>query len=330
MAEAGGGRTRASAFRRLLRDRAAVGGLGIIVAVTVAVILAPVLSPADPLTQDVANRYAPAGADHPLGTDQLGRDTLSRLLHGGRYSLGMALTASLGIAVLGIALGLAAASYGGRVDNVINRLADVFLALPTLVLMLVVVGLLGQGLRNLIISVILVGWPSYARIVRGMAMSVREREFVAAARAAGAGRTRIALRHLGPNVVGPVVVLTTIDLGRVLLAVSSLSFLGFGVTAPTPEWGAMVSGARSFFTSHPELIFPPGIAITLMVLAFNLAGDGLRDVLDPHDIEGGARWDRARRRPRGALRPRSLSANGRAPATPTPAAEAGAPAHPDR
>lgn len=284
--------TRAGPLRRLLRDRAAVVGLGIATVVALAVLLAPWISPQGPIDQDVADRYAPVSAEHPLGTDQLGRDILSRLLHGGRYSLGMALAASAGITVVGLVLGLASASFGRVTDTVVNRIADVFLALPTLVLMLVVVGLLGQGLRNLIIAVILVGWPTYARVVRGMALSVREREFVTAAEAAGASRVRIATRHLAPNVLGPVIVLSTIDLGRVLLAVSALSFLGFGVTSPTPEWGAMLSDARGFFTSHPELIFPPGVAITVMVLAFNLAGDGLRDALDPHNVEGGARWDR--------------------------------------
>ncbi len=280
-----------SPLGRLLGDRAAVVGLAIIAVVVAGSLLAPWVA-ADPIAQDVGNRYAPRSIDHPLGTDQLGRDTLARILHGGRYSLGMSLAASLGIAVLGVVLGLASASYGRATDTVINRLADVFLALPTLVLMLVVVGLLGQGLRNLVIAVILVGWPTYARIVRGMALATREREFVTAAEAAGASRARIALRHLAPNLIGPVIVLTTIDLGRVLLAVSALSFLGFGVTSPTPEWGAMLSDARTLFTSHPELMLPPGIAITVMVLAFNLAGDGLRDVLDPRDVEGGARWDR--------------------------------------
>ncbi len=289
--------TRAGPLRRLLRDKAAVVGLGIATVVALAVLLAPWISPQGPIDQDVADRYAPASAEHPLGTDQLGRDILSRLLHGGRYSLGMALAASAGITVVGLVLGLASASFGWVTDTVVNRIADVFLALPTLVLMLVVVGLLGQGLSNLIIAVILVGWPTYARVVRGMALSVRAREFVTAAEAAGASRVRIAARHLAPNVLGPVIVLSTIDLGRVLLAVSALSFLGFGVTSPTPEWGAMLSDARGFFTSHPELIFPPGIAITVMVLAFNLAGDGLRDALDPHNVEGGARWDRRRRVP---------------------------------
>lgn len=289
--------TRAGPLRRLFRDRAAVVGLGIATVVALAVLLAPWISPQGPIDQDVADRYAPVSAEHPLGTDQLGRDILSRLLHGGRYSLGMALAASAGITVVGLVLGLASASFGRVTDTVVNRIADVFLALPTLVLMLVVVGLLGQGLRNLIIAVILVGWPTYARVVRGMALSVREREFVTAAEAAGASRVRIAARHLAPNVLGPVIVLSTIDLGRVLLAVSALSFLGFGVTSPTPEWGAMLSDARGFFTSHPELIFPPGVAITVMVLAFNLAGDGLRDALDPHNVEGGARWDRRRRVP---------------------------------
>ena len=176
------------------------------------------------------------------------------------------------------------------------RVADVFLALPTLILALVVVGLLGQGLRNLIITIIFVQWPSYARIVRGMALKLREREFVEAARAVGASRPRLVLRHVLPNLLGPIVVLTTLDMGRVLLAVSGLSFLGFGVRPPTPEWGAMLADARKYLHRAPQLLIWPGLAITLMVLAFNLAGDGLRDMLDPRTVESTPGWERRRRR----------------------------------
>jgi peptide/nickel transport system permease protein len=156
--------------------------------------------------------------------------------------------------------------------------------------------LLGQGLRNLVITIIFVQWPSYARIVRGMALKVREREFVEAAQAVGASRPRIVLRHVLPNLIGPIAVLSTLDLGRVLLAVSGLSFLGFGVSPPTPEWGAMLSDAKTFIDKAPQLLFWPGLAITSMVLAFNLAGDGLRDLLDPRNVESTPGWERRRRR----------------------------------
>jgi peptide/nickel transport system permease protein len=178
------------------------------------------------------------------------------------------------------------------------RVADVFLALPTLILALVVVGLLGQGLRNLIITIVLVQWPGYARIVRGMTLKVRERDFVEAARAAGASRLRIVLRHVAPNLVGPVVVLSTLDMGRVLLAVSGLSFLGFGISPPTPEWGAMLADAKIFLDRAPQLLAWPGMSITTMVLAFNLAGDGLRDLLDPHTLDTVPGGEKRRRRRR--------------------------------
>ncbi len=198
----------------------------------------------------------------------------------------MALSASLGITVLGVLLGLLAGVYGRAVDTVIMRVVDVLLALPTLILALVIVGLLGQGLRNLILTIILVQWPRYARLVRGMALKLREREFIEAARAVGATRTRLMLRHVTPNLIGPVVVFTTIDMGRTLLTVSALSFLGFGVSPPTPEWGAMLSEARHLIDRAPQLLVYPGLAITLVVLSFNLAGDGLRDLLDPHTETG--------------------------------------------
>lgn len=269
------------ALRRFFADRTALVGLAIVVLLALSALLAPWLSGHDPNQTNFSERYAPRSWDHPLGTDNVGRDELSRILHGGRLSLGMAVSATLGITVLGIVLGLVAGVYGRRVDSVIMRLADVLLALPTLILALVVVGLLGQGLRNLIITIILVQWPRYARLVRGMALKVRERDFVEAARAAGATRTRLMWRHIGPNLIGPVAVFSTIDMGNTLLVVSSLSFLGFGVPPPAPEWGGMLAEARSLLDQAPRLLVYPGAAITLAVLGFNLAGDGLRDLLDP-------------------------------------------------
>ena len=287
---------RGRGLRRLLRDRSAVVGMVVVVLFVAGAIAAPGVAPHPPNATDVGNRFAPPSLDHPLGTDHVGRDELSRILHGARLSLGMALSATAGITVLGIILGMIAGMYGRRVDSAIMRVVEVLQSLPLLILALVVVGLLGQGLRNLIITIALLGWTGYARIVRGMTFKLRDREFVEAAHAVGATRLRIALRHVAPNLVGPVVVLSTLNMGSVLLAVSGLSFLGFGIAPPTAEWGAMVSEARAYLDKAPQLLAWPGLAITLMVLAFNLAGDGLRDFLDPRTGEDSPGWERRRRR----------------------------------
>ncbi len=285
-------------FRRLLKDRTAVAGLVIITVVVLAAILAPWVARHDPIQTDFTNRFQPVSKAHPLGTDNLGRDVFARIVYGARLSLGMAVSATVGITVLGVVLGLVAGMYGRIAETAIMRTVDVLLALPTLILALVVVGLLGQGLRNLIITIILVQWPRYARLVRGMTLKIREQDFVEAARAVGASRPRIMFRHVAPNLLGPTVVFSTIDMGSTLLSVSALSFLGFGVGPPTPEWGAMLAEARSFLDRAPLLLAWPGIAITLMVLAFNLAGDGLRDLLDPRTVESTPGWERRRLRRR--------------------------------
>ncbi len=271
-------------LRQLLRDRALMFGLGVVAAFALAALLAPLLASHDPNQTDFLNRFASPSAEHLLGTDHLGRDEFARILHGGRLSLGMALTATGGITLLGIGLGLAAAVYGRLVEAIVMRLVDMLLSIPTLIQALVVVGLLGQGLRNLIITIIFVQWPRYARLVRGMALKVREQTFVEAGRAVGGSRTWIALRHILPNLIGPVVVFSTVDMGSTLLAVSGLSFLGFGVPPPAAEWGAMLSEARFQIERAPQLLLYPGVAITLVVLGFNLAGDGLRDLLDPRSL----------------------------------------------
>ncbi len=282
------------ALRRLVRDRSAAVGMVVVLLFVLGAIAAPWLAPQDPNVTDFGNRFAPPSLDHPLGTDHVGRDELSRLLHGARLSLGMAFAATAGITVLGLLLGMVAGMYGKVVDSVIMRVVEVLQSLPLLILALVVVGLLGQGLRNLIITIALLGWTNYARIVRGMTFKLRDREFVQAAQAVGASRLRIMVRHIAPNLIGPVVVLSTLNMGSVLLAVSGLSFLGFGIAPPTAEWGAMVSEARSYLDKAPLLLAWPGLAITLMVLAFNLAGDGLRDFLDPRTGEDSPGWERRR------------------------------------
>jgi peptide/nickel transport system permease protein len=284
------------AWKRLIRDRTALVGLTVILVVGLACLFAPLLAKHDPIVTDFGARFLSPSRNHPMGTDNVGRDTFSRILHGGRLSLGMAVSATAGITIVGLFLGLVAGVYGRLAETLIMRVVDVLLAMPTLILALVIVGLLGQSLRNLVITIILVQWPRYARLVRGMALRIREQEFVEAARAVGASRMRIMLRHIAPNLVGPVIVFSTIDMGSTLLAVSGLSFLGFGVGPPTPEWGAMLSEARGFLDKAPQLLIWPGASITLMVLAFNLAGDGLRDLLDPRTVEATPGLERRRRR----------------------------------
>ncbi|MFN2555325.1 MAG: ABC transporter permease [Nitriliruptorales bacterium] len=268
-------------LRRLTRDRSAVVGMAVIIVFLSAALSASWLSPYDPSAVDLSQRFASPSAQHPLGTDNLGRDVLSRLLHGASLSISMTVMATGGITLIGLAMGLVAGTYRGRVDALIARLVDILLALPTLILALVVVGLLGQGIRNLVIAIVVVRSPRYARVVRGATLSILERPFIEAARAVGSSQGRIMLRHVLPHLLGPVVVLSTLDMGITLLAVSSLSFLGLGVGPPTPEWGAMVAEAKDYLDRAPQLLVYPGLAITFLVLAFNLVGDGLRDFLDP-------------------------------------------------
>jgi peptide/nickel transport system permease protein len=306
---------RRRAFRRLARDRSAVAGLIVIVLFMLAAVFAPLLARHDPIETNFSNRFATPSASHPLGTDNVGRDMFARILHGARLSIGMAVSATVGITLLGIFLGLVAGMYGRFAETIIMRTVDVLLALPTLILALVVVGLLGQGLRNLIITIVLVQWPRYARLVRGMTLKIREQVFVEAARAVGASRIRIMFRHVAPNLLGPIVVFSTIDMGATLLSVSALSFLGFGVGPPTPEWGATLAEARAFIDRAPQLIAWPGIAITVMVLAFNVAGDGLRDLLDPRTVESTPGLERRglRRRWRRSVEPVPAPATGDLP-----------------
>lgn len=277
--------TRKRALRRLVRDRSAAAAMIVVLLFVLGAVAAPWVAPHPPNETDFGNRFASPSIEHPLGTDHVGRDELSRILHGARLSLGMTVAATAGITILGLLFGMIAGTYGRLVDSAVMRAVDVLQALPPLIMALVVVGLLGQGLRNMIITIALLGWTSYARVVRGMTFKLRDREFVQAAHAAGASRLRIMLRHVAPNLVGPVVVLSTLNMGSVLLTVSGLSFLGFGITPPTAEWGGMVSEARDFLDNAPQLLAWPGLAITLMVLSFNLAGDGLRDFLDPRTAD---------------------------------------------
>lgn len=261
-----------------------VVGLGIIVVVALAAIVGPLVAPYDPLAQELANRLQGPSVAHPLGTDQLGRDVLSRLLYGTRLSLGIAVVVTVIRLAVGTAIGLLSGYAGGWLDEFLMRLVDVQLAFPGLVLALVIAGILGPSLRNVMLALALVGWASYARLVRGAVLEAKERNFVRAARLMDVSRFRIAIRHLLPNVAGPVIVLATLNTGTVILGTAGLSFIGLGAQPPTPEWGTMLSTGRHHLRSAWWIANGPGVAIMLTVLGFTLLGDGLRDVLDPkHD-----------------------------------------------
>ena len=268
-------------LRQLARDRAAVVGLVIIVLLAALALAAPLIAPHDPATQHLHERLAAPNLTFPLGTDNLGRCLLSRLLYGARVSLTAATAASVLVLLIGVSAGAIAGYAGGWVDMAIMRIVDLLLAFPLLVLALAITGFIGVGMGSVLVGVVSVWWASYARIVRGLVLSLRERPFVEAARAMGASPARIVIRHLLPNVLPPIIVLATLEMGSLLLVISGLNFLGLGVQPPTPEWGAMLNDGRPFLRSAPQLMIYPGLAISLAVMGFNLLGDGLRDRLDP-------------------------------------------------
>ena len=268
-------------WRLLLGDRTAVFGLVVVTVLVLAAVFAPLLAPHNPNTVAILDKHASPSLDHPLGTDNLGRDNLSRVLFGARQTIGTAVLASGAVALIGIFLGVLAGYLGGVVDAVISRVVDVVLAFPPFLVALAVTGVLGPGLGHVAIALIAVWWARYARIVRSAVIAERGKPYMEAARAVGSSRTRTVRRHLLPNIIAPVVVLTTLDTGDLLLAISGLSFLGLGVRPPTAEWGAMLSEARTYLSTAPLLMVWPGLALFLLVLGFNLLGDGLRDALDP-------------------------------------------------
>lgn len=268
-------------LRRLLRDPLSATGLVIVTLLVLAAVLAPYLAPHDPATTNATNRLAGHSAIHPLGTDELGRDLLSRLLFGARWSLGIAVLATVVVMLIGILVGTISGYYGGVVDTLIMRVVDVLLALPNLVLYLAIVGTLGPGIRNVFIALVSISWASYARVVRGLVLASRERDYVRASLALGASDQRLMLHHILPNVISPVAILASLQAGGVILALAALGFFGLGAQPPTPEWGTMINQARLFLQTAPTLMIYPGIAISLAVLGCNLLGDGLRDTLDP-------------------------------------------------
>lgn len=256
-------------------------GATIVLAVVLAALLAPWIAPHPPARQRLADAFAAPSATYPLGTDHLGRDILSRLLFGARTTLG-ATALVLGI-ILAIAfvVGMLAGYCGGWVDHVLMRLVDLVLAFPGLLLAVAVAGTLGPGLLNVTLALALVWWAGYARLIRGLVLEVRRREYVEAAEALGVPPVRVVLRHIMPNILGPVVILASLDIGAIVISIAGLNLLGLGAQPPTPEWGAMLNDAQPFLQTDPQLIVGPALAIVLTVLGWNLIGDSLRDWLDP-------------------------------------------------
>ena len=278
--------------RTWARDLVALAGLAVIALTVAAALLAPLVAPADPVKNDLLSRLTPPmwaqGGEraHPLGTDTLGRDLLSRLLYGARVSLVVALAAVALAGVVGVALGLVCGYYGGWLDDVVMRIGDIHLAFPVILLGFVVLSVVGASLATVIAVLAVTSWITYARIVRGEALSLRDRDFVEAARALGARDGYLLRRHVLPNVWPPIIVVATFSVARVIIAEASLSFLGMGVPPPAPTWGAMLDEGRNYLTTGWWLALFPGVAILLLVLGVNLVGDWLRDLLDPRLEKG--------------------------------------------
>ncbi|MBT9173094.1 MAG: Glutathione transport system permease protein GsiD [Syntrophomonadaceae bacterium] len=266
---------------QLRRNRLALCGAAVLAFFTVVALLAPWLAPYSPTAQNLPASLQPPGPAHLLGTDEFGRDILSRIIFGARFSLPVGFF-SVAIALAGGGLlGMLAGYYGGRLDNLIMRVMDVMLALPTILLAIVIVTALGPGLTNVMVAVGISLIPNFARVAKAAVLGVRELEYVEAARASGAGTLRVIFRHILPNSLAPIIVQGTLSVAGAILSAAALSFIGLGAQPPTPEWGSMLSSGRAFLRDAPHVTTFPGLAILLTVLALNLFGDGLRDALDP-------------------------------------------------
>ncbi|RBO52004.1 D,D-dipeptide ABC transporter permease [Rhodovulum sp. BSW8] len=267
------------AFRR---NPMAMFGLAILIALLAIGALAPWIAPHDPFYQDLTARLQPLGTPgHPLGTDSLGRDILSRLIYGSRITLYIVTLVALIAPLAGLIVGTVSGYLGGWVDMVLMRITDIFLAFPRLVLALAFVAALGAGIENAVLAIALTAWPPYARIARAETLTLRNADFISAVRLHGAGPIRIITRHIWPLCISSLIVRVTLDMAGIILAAAGLGFLGLGAQPPSPEWGAMISEGRRFILDHWWVATMPGLAIFTVSLAFNLLGDGLRDVLDP-------------------------------------------------
>ncbi len=268
-------------WKRMARNKFAMFGLAIILILIICAIFADVIAPYGYADQDLQRRFLPPSLEHPFGTDNFGRDVFSRVIYGTRISLQVGFVA-VGIAsVIGGLLGALAGYYGKFIDNAIMRVIDVMLAIPSILLAIAIAASFGSGLTNVMIAVGISSIPTYARIVRASVLSVREQEFVEAARATGASDLRIIFSHILPNAMSPVIVQATLGVASAILSAAGLSFIGLGIQPPIPEWGAMLSAGRAYLREYPHMVMFPGVTIMVTIFALNLFGDGLRDALDP-------------------------------------------------
>jgi peptide/nickel transport system permease protein len=280
-------RQRTNQFRRnlnrfLVKNRLNLVGVIIVLGFLFLAAFGPMLAPYDPNAQDITNSKLLAPSwDHPMGTDELGRDVLSRIMAGTRISLRVAVVVLFFAVVTGTIIGAISGFMGGMVDEILMRFTDMFLAFPAFVLAIAIAASLGKSLNNTMIALSTVFWPWYARLVRAQVLSIKQRDFVDAARSIGLSPSRLLMRHILPNAISVVIIQVTLDVGYAVLATSSLSFIGLGAQPPLPEWGTMMSTARNYFRDAWWYITFPGIALTLTVFAFNVLGDGLQDALDP-------------------------------------------------
>ncbi len=272
-------------WKRLFKNKMAVIMMSLIVVVAVLGIFAPLFAPNDPYENNILNKFAGFSFQYPLGTDQLGRCILSRMIYGIRPTLFLSLVTMAGTIGLGCIMGLLAGYFRGPVDEIIMRAVDVMMSFPSQIMVFAVVALLGIDVRNVILANVLIKWAWYARMIRTNVMKYRDKNFVLFSRCIGSGERFIMLRHLLPSVAAEMAVLATLDIGWAILNISTLSFLGLGVQAPTPEWGAMLNEAKNVMTTNPVQMIAPGLAIVILVAAFNLLGDALRDALDPKEVQ---------------------------------------------
>ena len=275
------GSLRWSQWTRLVREPGTALGLFLVVFLLLTGLVAPWLPLDDPAQISLSDRLLPPSLENPLGTDHLGRDTFSRIVNGARTTL-LAAAATLALSItIALTVGIVSGYHGGWTDAALMGVVDLLLAFPSLILALAVAGALGPGLFNVLLAAGAVWWVGHARIIRGITLGARQMEYVTAARAAGASNLRIIVRHIAPNILGPIIVMASLDIGWIILGIAGLNFLGLGAQPPTPEWGAMLNDARPHLQTAPRLLLLPGSAIFVAVLGFNLLGDGLRDLLDP-------------------------------------------------
>jgi len=271
-------------LNEFLKNKASVIGLIIILVLVLTAVLADYISPYDTDKVALKEKLKPPSWQHPMGTDQLGRDVLSRIIYGTRTTFELSLLVVLFTSTFGVSIGIVAGYYRGIVDEILMRLIDVLLAFPSIILALVIIGAIGPGVFNTVLAISLVGWLFYARVARASTLSIREKEYVEGARAMGCSDAYICFFYVLPNCLPPIIVLMTLSLGSVILSIASLGYLGLGAQPPTPEWGTMLNDGKEYLRDCPWLSVFPGLMIMISVLAFNFIGDGLRDAIDPRQL----------------------------------------------